>query len=255
MEWRFEPVAFDDIRGAVRAHLAALPGTIDSYLEEHILASTHYRIVVADELAGFASIHGEKLITQFALAAPYRRHGQGLFGRLRRLEAVQSAFVPTCDEFFVAHALDDYRQLAKQAYFFAVAPDNRPAARESHTLRPAEPGDIALIERESSDFFAPIERSIADRALFVTLRHGEPVGFGVLVESALYAAVGSIGMYTIARFRRGGVGATTIALLIAECERRGLRAVAGCWYYNHRSKQTLERAGLYAPTRLLKIDY
>ncbi len=30
---------------------------------------------------------------------------------------------------------------------------------------------------------------------------------------------------------------------------------AGCWYYNHRSKQTLERAGLYSPTRLLRISY
>ena len=32
-------------------------------------------------------------------------------------------FVPTCDEFFLAHALDDYRQLTKQAYFFAAVRD------------------------------------------------------------------------------------------------------------------------------------
>ena len=40
------------------------------------------------------------------------------------MEQVQSAFVPTCDEFFLAHALDDYRQLAKQAYFFAAPAGN-----------------------------------------------------------------------------------------------------------------------------------
>ena len=36
----------------------ALPSAIDSFLEDHILASNHYRIVVAGETAGFASIHG-----------------------------------------------------------------------------------------------------------------------------------------------------------------------------------------------------
>jgi GNAT superfamily N-acetyltransferase len=62
-------------------------------------------------------------------------------------------------------------------------------------------------------------------------------------------------MYTAERFRRQGVGTATIALLIEECRGQGLRPVAGCWYYNHRSKQTLERAGMYSPTRLLKVEY
>jgi hypothetical protein len=44
-------------------------------------------------------------------------------------------------------------------------------------------------------------------------------------------------------------------MLIEECRRRTLRPVAGCWYYNHRSRQTLQRAGMYSSTRLLKIDY
>jgi RimJ/RimL family protein N-acetyltransferase len=62
-------------------------------------------------------------------------------------------------------------------------------------------------------------------------------------------------MYTIERFRREGVGTATITLLIDECRRRGLRPVAGCWYYNHRSKRTLERAGMFTATRLLKVGY
>jgi RimJ/RimL family protein N-acetyltransferase len=91
--------------------------------------------------------------------------------------------------------------------------------------------------------------------VFVTLRDKEPVGFGILVESRLYEDVASIGMYTIERFRQTGVGTATIAMLIAECRRRSLRPVAGCWYYNHRSQRTLQRAGMYSSTRLLKIDY
>jgi RimJ/RimL family protein N-acetyltransferase len=89
----------------------------------------------------------------------------------------------------------------------------------------------------------------------VTLDGEEPVGFGILVQSALYQDVASIGMYSIERFRQAGVGTATIAMLIEECHRRSLRPVAGCWYYNHRSRRTLQRAGMYSATRLLKIEY
>jgi GNAT superfamily N-acetyltransferase len=256
METHFAPVVFAEIGEATRRHLGALPSAIDSFLEDHILASNHYRIVVADETAGFASIYEERLITQFALAEPYRRCGQALFGELRRMEQVRSAFVPTCDEFFLAHALDDYRQLAKQAYFFAAPSDvGETAASDRYSMRPAAIDDANFVRQESGDFFEHLERHIAAGELFVTLRDEEPVGFGILVKSMLYEDVASIGMYTIERLRRAGVGTATIAMLIAECRRRSLRPVAGCWYYNHRSRQTLQRAGMYSPTRLLKVDY
>lgn len=256
MDAQFTPVPFEAIAAEVRAHLAGLPAAIDSFLEEHILASAHLRITVAGEAAGFASIHQERLITQFALRGPQKRHGQRIFALLRRAEQVQSAFVPTCDEFYLAHALDDYRQLAKQAHFFA-APDPAPPPTipAGFTLQIAGPADAALIREHSGEFFGAIEGHIAARELFVARRHGEPVGFGIAERSALYEAVASIGMFTIERFRRDGVGGATIALLLAQCRREHLRPIAGCWYYNHRSKRTLERAGMFARTRLLKIDF
>lgn len=255
MAERFQPVDFAEIAEDVRRHLAALPSLIDSFLEDHILASAHYRIIVDGDAAGFASIHAGRLITQFTLYEPYRHLGQQIFAQVRRLEDVGSAFVPTCDELYLAHALDDYRQLAKQAYFFAAGNSRSAPAAVRFSLRLAAPEDTDLVRAESRDFFNPIERYIERQELFTTLRDGEPVGFGLRVKSALYEDVASIGMYTMERFRRQGVGTATIALLIEECRRDGLRPVAGCWYYNHRSKQTLERAGMYAPTRLLKIDF
>jgi GNAT superfamily N-acetyltransferase len=255
METHFAPVAFAEIREVTRRHLGVLPSAIDSFLEDHILASNHYRIVVAGETAGFASIHGERLITQFALSVPCRQHGQALFRELRQLEQVRSAFVPTCDEFFLAHALDDYRQLAKQAYFFATPGVREAVATDRYAMRPAAMNDADFVRQESGDFFEHPQRHIAAGELFVTLRGEEPVGFGILVKSTLYEDVASIGMFTIERFRHAGVGTATIAMLIAECRRRSLRPVAGCWYYNHRSRRTLLRAGMYSSTRLLKIDY
>lgn len=254
MSAAFVPVAFEEVAGAVRRHLASLPTAIDSYLEDHILASQHYRIVVDDQEAGFAAIHGKSMITQFALAEPYRHQGQPLYAHLRRLAQVQQALVPTCDQFYLAHALDDYRSLARQAYFFAAGVASA-MVPPGWTLRLATLDDVAFIQRESGDFFAPIEGYITPGELYVTLRDGEPVGFGLTDISTLYPDVASIGMYTIERFRQQGAGAATLGLLREECRRHGRRAVAGCWYYNHLSKRTLERAGMHAPTRLLKIEY
>jgi RimJ/RimL family protein N-acetyltransferase len=255
MDAHFAPVPFAEIQEATLQHLRSLPSAIDSFLEDHILASTHYRIVVGSETAGFASVHKEHLITQFALDEPYRYRGQPIFRQVRRLEQVRSAFVPTCDELFLSHALDDYRQLAKRAYFFTAPRDALGSTPSRYTMRPAELDDVELVREGSGDFFEPLEQHITAGELFVTLRGEEPVGFGILVKSVLYDDVASIGMYTIERFRQTGVGTATIAMLMDECRRRSLRPVAGCWYYNHRSKQTLERAGMVSPTRLLKIDY
>jgi GNAT superfamily N-acetyltransferase len=252
----FAPVAFAEIQEATRQHLRALPSAIDSFLEDYILASNHYRIVVAGETAGLAAIHEERLITQFTLSEPYRGCGQALFRELRQMEQVRSAFVPTCDEFYLAHALDEYRRLAKQAYFFATPPGaGEFGAMDQFSLRPALMDDSDFVRHESGDFFEDLERHISSGELFVTLRGEEPVGFGVLVRSTLYEDVASIGMYTIERFRQAGIGTATIAMLIEECRRRSLRPVAGCWYYNHRSRRTLQRAGMYSPTRLFKVDY
>src|SRR5215216_2562577 len=193
MDFHFEPIEFDDIREVVRQHLASLPSAIDGFLEEHILASNHYHITMDEETAGFASIHGGSLITQFAIDEPYRRYGQAIFWQLRHMEQVQSAFVPTCDEFYLAHALDDYRQLAKQAYFFATPEvSDISAMPESYALRPAELNEADSIRQEAGDLFDEVERRIGAGQLFVTMRDDERVGFGILERSSLYDDVASI---------------------------------------------------------------
>jgi GNAT superfamily N-acetyltransferase len=255
MDVRILPVEFADIAGEVRDHLTGLPSPIDSYLEDHILASSHYRLQVTGAAIGFASIHDHRLITQFAIDTNYQALGQMAFAQVRRLDEAQSAYVPTCDEFYLSHALDDYRQLAKQAYFFQANGPLRDEVASNYEMRLAIPDDVAVLREETEDFFAPLEERIASGELLITMRNARTVGFGVLVPSLLQEAVASIGMFTIPAFRGQGVGTATISLLMDECRKRGRRPVAGCWYYNHGSKRTLERAGMVSRTRLLKIDF
>lgn len=256
MDITFAAVDFAEIEPGIRDHLLALPSKIEDFMEEHIRASLHLRIDIDGQAAGFASIHDEKLITQFVLDEPFRRHGQAAFARLRKMEQVTSAFVPTCDEFYLAHALDEHRQILRQAYFFATteaALHREPPA--GYRLEPAAMADAALIREVTGDFFEPVEERIGRGELFLNRRGADLAGFGIRVHSAFYPNTASIGMFTVEQYRGTGAGSATIAHLIAKNWSEGIRSVAGCWYYNHRSKRTLERAGMYSPTRLLRIEY
>ncbi|MBE2236838.1 MAG: GNAT family N-acetyltransferase [Caldilineaceae bacterium] len=256
MNIRFERIELADIQARLSAHALTLASPIDSFLEDHILQSHHYRIVVDGEMAGWTAVHNEGLLTQFALDAPYRHLGQPIFARVRKLEQVREAFVPTCDEFFLAHALDDFRTLEKQAYFFQAQPNRqRRAAPAGVTQRRADPDDIEQMTTLIGDFFDRAAWRVAEGQLYVALREGAPAGYGVIERSTLYPAAASVGMITVEPLRGQGIGTAIIRALLDECARQQLTPIAGCWCYNHLSKKTLEKAGMYSQTRLLKISY
>ncbi|MFN8443527.1 MAG: GNAT family N-acetyltransferase [Caldilineaceae bacterium] len=260
MKIQFTSVALAEIQPTLQHHISAFPSPIDSFLEDHILASNHYEIRSGEQRIGWTAIHEQSLITQFALLPAYRHLGQAIFAQVRKLEMVRSAFVPTCDEFFLAHALDDYRQLDKQAYFFQHSEQREPYQSPlALRHRQASRKDIPTIQQLSGDFFDKLAERIDDGQIYISEREwpasGEIVGFGILDKGRLCLGVASCGMFVVESARRQGVGAAIIATLMGRCAELGLRPVAGCWYYNHNSKKTLEEAGMFTQTRLLRISY
>lgn len=256
MEIQFARVSVEQIRPVLQAHVLTLPSPIDSFLEDHILQSNHYRILIDGDGAGWTAIHKETLITQFGLDAAHRHLGQRVFAQVRRLEQVRQAFVPTCDEFFLSHALDDYRTLEKQAYFFQARPDaQRPAPPAGIRHRLAHLDDMEAMVERIGDFFDRVDWRVADGQIYVMWLDGILAGYGIIERSTLYPAAASIGMITVQQLRGRGIGTAMIAALLDECARRQITPIAGCWYYNHLSKKTLEKAGMYSQTRLLKITY
>lgn len=252
----FHSVDLSEIRSELVEHLNRLPGPIESFIEDQIRKSRHYRIVVDDHAAGFGSILEGKTITQFVLSDEYRSVGQAAYQRMRKMESVTGALVATCDEFFLAHAIDDYRQLRKEAYMFVEAtPEHRKTPPEGYELQVATETNAQFLHEASEGFFDDAERHINAGEIYIVRRNEEPVGFGIIERAEFRHHTASIGMYTIAQYRRTGVATATILLLLRECAALSLRPLAGCWYYNHFSKQTLERAGMASTSRLLKIDY
>ena len=122
------------------------------------------------------------------------------------------------------------------------------------THRRAHQDDIEQMNTLTGDFFDRAAWRVAEGQIYVALREGTPVGYGVIEPSTLYPAAASIGMITVESMRNQGIGTAIIGALLDECARQQRTAIAGCWYYNHLSKKTLEKAGMYSPVSYTHLD-
>ena len=258
MNWRFAVTTIDQIGARILKRISGFPSIIDGFLVDHIYDSNHYRIFVDENEAGYFSIHDKSHLTQFYLGSEYSGISQQIYFNVRKMENVRFAFVPTCDEYFLSHALDDCRQVEKQAYFFNHDSNKGRIKIDPRFLcRVAETTEIDFIKNESGHFFA--ENELPERLnkgeIWISYYDNVGVGFGLIIRSKLFPDVADLGMYTIEKHRRHGYGRLTVQSLINKCLNRELRIAAGCWYYNHNSKKTLESAGMHSNTRLLKIRH
>lgn len=252
----FLPTDLEDLRPTLveyNRHLAP----ICSFLEDHIRDAMHYRITIDSAVAGFVSVHGGATIVQFGLGPEFRGYGQDVFREARRLESVHGALVASSDQFFLVHSIDDYSRLSKQACMFESVDESGSPDRsdDACTFRVAEPTDVALVEELSGDFFEQSEKLIETGLMYVVDRSGSTVGFGLIERNEFALGSASIGIFTVESARRTGVGTEVVRFLAAECRRLDLRAHAGCWYYNHASKRTLERGGMAATGRIFRVVY
>lgn len=252
--FNFVPATIHDVP-TFPAYKASLSSPIDSFLEDHIAQSVFYRIVMDGEDAGHFAVHESTLLTQFHLVGRHRRQSTPLLALIKRDFTLRAAFVPTCDEFFLSHAVEEYARLEKQACFFVEADAALPAVNDAVVYRPAQAGDAEAIEQMCGDFLDRYAARIAEGQLHAGFIGDELVALGVIKRSAMFPGQASIGMLTRESRRQQGIGKSTIVHLRRACHAEGQQPIAGCWYYNHLSRKTLEAAGMTTPTRLLRFEF
>lgn len=248
---------FEKIKESLLRNINDMKSPFDSFLEDHILKSNHYEILLDSNPIGYFSIFNKHLITQFYLDKPYTYLAQEIFDKVRRYEQVEKAFVYTSDEFFLSHAIDYSKKIDCQAYFFQ---DSEQAILGEKILidfrcRVATEKDIELILEKSGDFFDDVVKHIKRQEIFIGYLKNKVVSFGIIEKSELYNNIGSIGMFTVSQHRQTGIGRNTLLRMKAVCYENGLTPIAGCWYYNHNSKKTLQSAGMFSQTRLLVVHF
>ncbi len=259
MTYTFRPVDRIGLGGLYAAYLDSLSSPFDSFLESHILRSHFFAIQDGDERAGFfAVLADEKMLTQFYLVQPHIRHGQEIFGRILAEHGITQAFVPSCDEIFLSHAVDRMTKLEIQAYFFQDGgrADLSPPPFPARLVRVAQLTDAPAIRGASGDFFSELEYYISRGEIFIMAADdGAHLGYGVAERGKLFRETASIGMFTVEAHRGSGVGRSILRFLKDRYQVEGYAPVAGCWVHNHASKRTLEAAGMVTKTRLFRLSF
>ncbi len=234
---------------------------VDSFWEDHILKANHYGIYDG-ELIGYFTIFEQNTITSFYMKDEYIQHGKEVFSQIRRFEQVTNAMVPTGDEFFVSHCLDNFSRIEKQAYFsiYRSTPPDGFTGKTIQLKRITDREDLPLL-KQAKDFFDndPVE-TILDKSshyrIYQALDHDELVGFGIVETGRVDPSIASIGMYVLEEKRQQGYAKNILRHLYDEMAREGYTRIrSGCWYYNHSSLKSIESAGGYSKTRLLRFYF
>jgi len=260
-EIKFVPCKWEEIHSSVAEYILANNITIESFWEGHVLESNHYKMVCGGTLAGYFAIHKEKTIMLFNVFPPYANQAQELFARVKKYESVTNAMVATGDEFLLAHCFDNFSRIEKQAYVSIYTDKEIPGERQKEiALRLADIDRDAEILKLSGDFLNDIIEEKRDGAdhleVYIAEHGGNVVGFGVIDYGRVIKDISSIGMYVCEQYRRQGFAANILQQLKHISLDKGCRRVlSGCWYYNHNSKKSMESAGAYSKTRLMRFYF
>ncbi len=270
MDTEYEFWLIDDrtiLNGLRQAYYAGLKGPVEPWLEEQTHRAYYFAIRHGEELVGYVCIDGEDRLLQFYLDDADARHAQALFRRLIDGRLMRTAFVSTRNPCVLSLCMDVQQGVACQAYLFVDLAMVECPVQEMATpcFRQALPPDLDRLAAMCDDFFAPTATNLEKGKLYLLeqdgdgdadTHDGEIVGAGLIETDDCHPpTTAAIGMFTHADFRCRGVGAHMIMRLKQRCYAMGYTPIAGCWYRNIASKQTLERAGMVTKDRILHVNF
>ena len=258
---KFVKTTFEVLQPMIAENIMENRVTVDSFWEQHVVDSNHYAIQDEAETVGYFCIHNAKTITGFYLKESHLQNGKALFEQIKRYEQVTNAMVATGDEIFMSHCLDSFARLEKQANF-AIYRDAAPSGFKRIPLvfkRIASAADLELLKL-AGDFFAeePLDRLFNEGfhyRIYAVYDQEVLVGFGVVETGRVLPGIASIGMYVMEEKRLMGYGKNILRQLCERMTEEGYNCRSGCWYYNHNSLKSMEAAGAYSKTRLLRFYF
>ena len=246
---------FGDIKIFVADYYTNNNIIVDSFWEMHVRESNYYKIIYENDIIGYFSIYKETVLILYNIFEKYRNISQELFLIIKKYESVKEALIPTGDEFLISHAIDNYIKLEKQAYFsIYTSKDPKKIINIELILADIEK-DIEILNLCHDFLKHEIEnkKKLIDEEIYIIKHDQNVIGFGVIEYQKIVDIYASIGMIVREEYRQKGYGANILNGLKNIVKLKGKTAISGCWYYNHNSKKTMESAGAYSKTRLLRF--
>jgi N-acetylglutamate synthase-like GNAT family acetyltransferase len=230
---------------------------VDSFWESHVRESNFYIIVDNERIIGYFAIYKETELILFNVFEEYRNISQELFSIIKKYESIKEALIPTGDEFFISHAIDNYIRIEKQAYF-SIYTDKNPKNILDIELQLADiEKDVETLNLCYDFLKSEIENKNKEieEEIYIARHENNIIGFGIIEYQKIVDIYASIGMIVREEFRQKGYGANLLNGLKNIVKTKGKIPISGCWYYNHYSKKTMESAGAYSKTRLLRFEF
>ena len=254
MNFKFLKSNFYDLENKISSYFTNNDILIDSYLEEIVLRSNFYKIMIDNTYIGFCAIEKKHTLVLFNLELEFAHLGEDVFFKARKLEFISNALISTSDEYFMAHAMDSFGSFEKEGYFTRLrTADLKISSNTILSLATME--DFEMINELSEKFYQEsLSRMLEEKTFYLAKNKlGELVGFGHAEPGKINKDKISVGMFVIASHRSNGHGSDIL---------RGLRdlvialektPIAGCWAFNHNSLKAQINAGFYPATRMVKF--
>ena len=244
-----------EIDKVLKSHIKSLSYPMDSWLEDNLLfKATIYKLMCGNACIGYAA-QLKQTLQFFYVRKTYFRYAPALLEKFITDKAVVKVFVMTQDSLLCALISEWEYEKRKQACFFT---DSRRPIKPVTTFgnavfRIAAATDTRRIRGVAGKFFddksggfSCLEERIAAGMIFVLEDKNKLLGCGIIEKGLICHDCVSIGMFVNRKYHGKGC-ATTILLTLKEwAYQHGLKPVAGCWYYNTLSRNSLEAAGMIA---------
>ena len=261
MNYKITAVTIKEIKPLMEEYLDTLTCVGDDFWEYHILKAEFYGIELDGGYIGYFAIYRkEQIITQFYIKKQNLNLAQPIFQQILKDYEAEAAYVLTGDELLLSLSMDYHIRIEKQAFMFdgTVMNEVRPPEFPRSCLSPVSPEEFDEVMEKTGDFFEPISRTqleTGENLMFKLCEGKEILGYGIIVPNVLLTSYWPCGMITLEQNRRKGIGRSIQLHLADICRENGKTPISGCWYYNHLSKKTIESAGRYTKTRILKVIF
>jgi hypothetical protein len=254
IELKFEKSSYQEATLIVDEHIHSLAFPLDSYLEDKLLMSNLYHIIIGGEINGYFVI-SDNTIQFFYLRIEFSQMKQDIFEKIVNDYGIGRVFVISQDPCLAAIMVEwDFTRERGACWFVDSRRkiDFKPVIEGMH-FRAAGNQDIQEIRRVSKDFFDEpsynyrnLDERIDAGTVFILEKDREFLGAGLYEKGFICSDCASIGMFTNPLFRNMGAARTILLNLKKHVYSLGLKPVAGCWYYNTLSRKSLESAGMAA---------
>ncbi len=259
MEFRLHALDLEQAERVKLAYYARIGHTIDDFFRHVIVGKAKgYEIRFKTQIVGHCFLTDDGELVQWWMGEEAMPLAQAWMRQMLIEETVKSACVSTREPRFLSLCLEFQKSVAIESYLFESREINvtpNPPMEEC-VFEEASEEEMMICQTISREPYAGYYASLQENhGLFVVKTNGKIIGTGELRVDANFPGFANLGVVTHPKFRKMGLATYVIANLLAEVRERGLRANAACDFTNVGSRKTLEKAGMMATHRMLKIRF